>query len=310
MTINAAVETTQARHPILSNGYGSIQIDGFSGLIPKKCFCIMADGHRYQEHGISTGSVLFCQRAAEINDGDLIVVKENGAFALYLYLKDRKVKADGKSASSTISPRPMPKFLAPSTFTIKEAWQKGQIMSKFQNYLKTFDITSTLTEEDIDKTLALLQIYGPAVRRTASRIGEMEEECYEGRRQSISDFINLAIDYDRDTDRKRIADRLAEMGHSMQLLSVMEDALVLVKDTPPNGGTYFNILQARYFDVYCTSNEEAYLNLGISSSTYYRHIKPAIRAYAASLWCVVIPDLIIREHLQQSGSVTAQVEVS
>ena len=96
MTINAAVETTQARHPILSNGYGSIQIDGFSGLIPKKCFCIMADGHRYQEHGISTGSVLFCQRAAEINDGDLIVVKENGAFALYLYLKDRKVKADGE----------------------------------------------------------------------------------------------------------------------------------------------------------------------------------------------------------------------
>lgn len=88
-------------------------------------------------------------------------------------------------------------------------------MSKFQNYLKTFDITSTLNEEDIDKTLALLQIYGPAVRRTASRIGEMEEECYEGRRQSISDFINLAIDYDRDTDRKRIADRLAEMGHSM-----------------------------------------------------------------------------------------------
>ena len=29
-------------------------------------------------------------------------------------------------------------------------------MSKFQNYLKTFDITSTLTEEDIDKTLACL----------------------------------------------------------------------------------------------------------------------------------------------------------
>lgn len=183
-------------------------------------------------------------------------------------------------------------------------------MSKFQNYLKTFDITSTLTEEDIEKTMALLQIYGPTVRRTAARIDEFEEECYESRRQSISDFINLAIDYDRDTDCKRISDRLAEMGHSMELLSVMEEALVLVKDTPPNGGTYYSILQARYFDVYCTSNEDAFLNLGMSSSTYYRHIKPAIRAFAASLWCVVIPDLIIREHLQQSGSVTAQVEVS
>ena len=96
MTINAAVEPTQARHPIMSNGYGSIQIDGFSGLTPKKCFCIMAEGYRYQEHGIYTGSLMICQRASEINDGDLIVVKENGAFAHYLYLKDRKVKADGK----------------------------------------------------------------------------------------------------------------------------------------------------------------------------------------------------------------------
>lgn len=113
-------------------------------------------------------------------------------------------------------------------------------MSKFQNYLKTFDITSTLTEEDIEKTMALLQIYGPTVRRTAARIDEFEEECYESRRQSISDFINLAIDYDRDTDRKRISDRLAEMGHCMELLSVMEEALVLVKGTPPNGGTYGN----------------------------------------------------------------------
>lgn len=184
-------------------------------------------------------------------------------------------------------------------------------MSKFQNYLKTFDLTSTLTDEDIEKTMALLQIYGPTVRRTAARLDEMEEECYEGRRQSISDFINLAIDYDRDTDRKRIADRLAEMGHSMQLLSVMEDALVLVKGTPPNGATYYNILQARYFDVYCTSNEDAFLNLGISSSTYYRHIKPAIRAFAANLWCVVIPDLIIKEQFQQGESpVGSQMGVS
>lgn len=144
-------------------------------------------------------------------------------------------------------------------------------MSKFQNYLKTFDITSTLTEEDIDKTLALLQIYGPAVRRTASRIGEMEEECYEGRRQSISDFINLAIDYDRDTDRKRIADRLAEMGHSMQLLSVMEDALVLVKDTPPNGGTYPNILFAIDGEVYdFNGNSCIVIGGAYSVDKYYR----------------------------------------
>ena len=121
-------------------------------------------------------------------------------------------------------------------------------MSKFENYLKKFDITSTLTDEDIENTLALLQIYSPTVRRTADRIEEIDEECYEGRRQSISDFINLAIDFDHDADRKRIADRLAEMGHSMQLLSIMEEALVLVKGSRPHGVMYYKILHARYFD--------------------------------------------------------------
>ena len=110
-------------------------------------------------------------------------------------------------------------------------------MSKFENYLKTFDIGSTLTEEDMEKTMALLQIYGPTVRRTAARIDEFEEECYESRRQSISDFISLAIDYDRDTDRKRISDRLAEMGHCMQLLSVMEEALVWSRPSITENGT-------------------------------------------------------------------------
>ena len=172
-------------------------------------------------------------------------------------------------------------------------------MSKFENYLKKFDITSTLTDEDIENTLALLQIYSPTVRRTADRIEEMDEECYEGRRQSISDFINLAIDYDHDADRKRIADRLADMGHSMQLLSIMEEALVLVKGSRPHGVMYYKILHARYFDAYCSSNEDAYLSLGISSSTYYRHIKQAIRVFAANLWCVVIPDLIISEQMHE-----------
>ena len=90
------IETINARHSILSAGFGSIQIDGFSGLNIGKCFCIMAEGHRYHEHGISTGSILLCQRSLPVNDGDLIVVKENGAYALYLYLKDRKIKADGE----------------------------------------------------------------------------------------------------------------------------------------------------------------------------------------------------------------------
>lgn len=182
-------------------------------------------------------------------------------------------------------------------------------MSKFYDYLKQFDITTAVTDEDVEKALALLQLYAPTMRRAGSRISEMEEECFDSHRKTVADFIDLAIDFDHETDRKRIADRLAEMGHSMQLLELMEEALCLVKTTPKYGNIYFEILRARYFDAYCTSNEEAYLSLGIASSTFYRHIKPAIRAYAANLWCVVIPDLIIAEQKLPVGESSSRSQM-
>lgn len=168
-------------------------------------------------------------------------------------------------------------------------------MSKLQSYLKQFDIASRVTDDEVSEAEALLQVYAPMLRQSARGLDELDEFCYQGRRQSISDFISLAIDYDHDADRKRISERLADMGHSMQMLSLLESALLLVKSDPSHGGRYYDILRTRYFDAYCTSNEDAFLSLGISSSTYYRNIKPAIRLFAANLWCIVIPDLIIAE---------------
>ena len=173
-------------------------------------------------------------------------------------------------------------------------------MDKFARYLQKFDILQNVTNDEIERTETLLRAYSPMLRSAAQGIDELEEECYAGRRQSISDFINLAIDYDHDTDRRRIAGRLADMGHSMPLLSILESALVLMKDDPRHGDLYYKILSGRYFNAYCKTNEDAFLTLGMASSTYYRHIKKAIRMYAAYLWCVVIPDLILKEQMRQN----------
>lgn len=173
-------------------------------------------------------------------------------------------------------------------------------MSKFQEYLKKFDLTAQVTDEELAKTQALLRLYAPVMRQAARNLDEFEEECYEMRSQSITDFINLAIDYDNDADRKRIAGRLASMGHSMQLLSLLEETLLLVKNDPAYED-YYELLRTRYFDVYCKSNEDAFLTLGISSATYYRNIKKAVRVFASNLWCVVIPDLMIREQLKEQS---------
>lgn len=88
---------THLYHPVqMAVGADAIEITGFSGLNREACFCTFAEGSRYLEHGISTGSMLFCQRKAPIDDGDLVLVDVDGVLTIYQYRKNRKIKADGE----------------------------------------------------------------------------------------------------------------------------------------------------------------------------------------------------------------------
>lgn len=172
-------------------------------------------------------------------------------------------------------------------------------MGKFSGYIAQFNMASKVTDEELEDTKQLLSLYGATLRRAGRGIAEMEEECLQRHHKSVVDFIDLAIDFDHETDRRRIAERLAEMGHSMQLLDLMDEALLLVRTEPECGEMYYQLLAKRYYDALCRSNEDAFLALGISSATYYRHIKKAVRCLAGNLWHVVIPDLVISEKYKE-----------
>ena len=94
--MNIEQEIINAKHPVRTDEVDSIRIDGFKGLQAEKCFCVVAEGTRYHEYGIASGSVLLCKRAEPINNGDLVVVNEDGVLTVYLYLKDQKKKTDGE----------------------------------------------------------------------------------------------------------------------------------------------------------------------------------------------------------------------
>lgn len=84
-------------HPVrVAADADAIEITGFTGIDQKRCFCTFAEGSRYHEHGISTGSMLLCQRKAPISDGDLVLVDVDGVLTIYQYRKDRRVKEDGE----------------------------------------------------------------------------------------------------------------------------------------------------------------------------------------------------------------------
>ena len=168
-------------------------------------------------------------------------------------------------------------------------------MNKIQALIDELDIVKRVSDEEIKITETLLRLYAPSLRRSAHSIDEMEEACLATQRQSIEDFVNLVVDHDYNKDRQKITDRLSEVGHSMYLLSMMEQALLMLKDDPSSRKTYYEIIQTRYFGVYCKSHEDAYTTLDMPASTYYRNLKKAVRLYAAILWLVIIPDLIIQE---------------
>lgn len=175
-------------------------------------------------------------------------------------------------------------------------------MSGIQTLIEEFDIVKRVTDEQVEVTEQLLKLYAPSLRRSAHSIDEMEEACFSAQRQSIEDFVNLVIDYDRNKDRVKITDRLVEVAHSMHLLSIMEQALFMLKDEPGCKNAYYEIIHTRYFNLYCKTHENAYSSLDMPASTYYRNLKKAVRLYAAVLWLVVIPDLIILEQQHNNES--------
>lgn len=175
-------------------------------------------------------------------------------------------------------------------------------MSKIQTLIDEFDIVKRITIEEVEVTEELLKLYASSLRRSAHSIEEMEEICLVAQRQSIEDFVNLVVDYDANKEREQISDRLSEIGHSMHLLSIMEQALHMLKDDPSSRKPYYEIIQMRYFNVYCRTHEDAYTALQMPATTYYRNLKKAVRLYAAILWLVVIPDLIIQERQHRGES--------
>ncbi len=172
-------------------------------------------------------------------------------------------------------------------------------MDSISSLIYQVEIANKATDEEVTKTKQLLSMYGGMLRRAGREIDEMEDECQQRHRKSIIDYVDMVIDLDHETDRKRIAGRLATMGRSMQILGLMDEALIMVRSEPDNGEIYFEILSARYYDAFCRSNEEAIRTIGISSATYYRHIKNAIRCLAGYLWHVVIPDILITERIRE-----------
>lgn len=84
------------QHTVTADRRGVFSIDGFQSVNQNDCFCIVAQGARYHEHGIANNSLLYCCKTAEIFDKDLVVVFDGETPTIYQYREDNTITADGE----------------------------------------------------------------------------------------------------------------------------------------------------------------------------------------------------------------------
>lgn len=79
------MNTDCSHHNVFVNHKGYLMIEGYHDISFDECFCIIAQGHRYQKYGIAGDSLLYCCRNAEVEDGDLVIAFDGNIPTIYVF---------------------------------------------------------------------------------------------------------------------------------------------------------------------------------------------------------------------------------
>jgi len=164
-------------------------------------------------------------------------------------------------------------------------------MNELANLISKIDIVDSVDAEVYHNTELLLKLYRKVLFRVNRELEQVSEEAYQTERQELMTYIASMTEFDTKNRKARIYETLLSMNVSLCLLEVMEDALITLRSYPDSGETAYRILRFAYFDSVKMTHEEIMEYCNLSSTTYYRYRRNAVRTYAAMLWGYVIPQL-------------------
>ncbi len=122
---------------------------------------------------------------------------------------------------------------------------------------------------------SLLKLYRKVLHSVNNHLVYLDEEIYVSSRKHLSDIVDGLLIFETHTEEQNFYERVTAYHENLELLKLLEKAVVMVKDYPDNGKTYYAILDRLYFDNFNYSNEEVMSILEISRSTYFRFLKKA-----------------------------------
>lgn len=177
--------------------------------------------------------------------------------------------------------------------------QESQILRQSASFVDFLQRRGVLEDPDIDServrkakkdtaqkayhnTKILLEQYRQIVWVLECIPNELAEEL-SLHTQGI-DALAEKIDIEMSLENKKLENRMNAIMRTRLLVDRIQDALTVVRKHPDNGQRLYDILYATYISPISRSHAELIEHLGISSRTYYRFKKEAIRVMSLRLW--------------------------
>lgn len=126
---------------------------------------------------------------------------------------------------------------------------------------------------------SLLKLYRKILHGVNNGLVYLDDEVYVNSRKHLADIVEGLVPFETKKQETHFHEQVCVYHKDLELLKILDEAVVIMKDYPDDGNTYYKILEMLYFNEFDFDSEDIMSILEISRSTYYRLLKKAYICY-------------------------------
>lgn len=134
-------------------------------------------------------------------------------------------------------------------------------------------------ENQIKSLKSLLTMYRLFLHDMNTQSEDTDNYLIVESRRHISGIIGGAISFKSKRIENRFYGKVLCLDNTPELLNLLDETLVILKDYPDGGNMFYQLLERLYFDNFSYSNEVVMEALDLPRTTYYRYLKLAYGRY-------------------------------
>lgn len=108
------------------------------------------------------------------------------------------------------------------------------------------------------------------------------------------DRFAFLLNYVSKSDIKEFRRRAKSAMQTKEMMSLIRQSIIKVKEYPKHGEMYYKILDLKYLNYFQYCEEEILDQINVDRSTYFRKKKEAMYLLGYTLFGLVIPNYIVR----------------